>query len=313
MNTSRTKLCLGLLAAGVWSLSSAPSLEGQQLEPPYSVEELRIMITSPMTESRVAQLVTEGCLDFVLDAFIIADLREAGASLDLIGTLNEACVEVPEASLVEPEEDEPVVVTAPEEVVEAPSRRTRRYGGFYGPGSWLRLQYGKIGETESGAISWANNASGAVEFGLSGGGSRLATNVGGFDTNLWNADTSLWLNLFLLQPSRDVPVGLYIGGLAGFNRAWVSDGFGEGQNRYRYGWESGLYGAIGNTDIVLIPRVAYQSTRIRVASTGMDIEPIPVKRVIMGAEILVSGIAPGVFVDISDGETLTIFALTFTF
>lgn len=75
-------------------LTAAPKLRAQaepDVNAPYSMEELLRLISSPTPEARVAQLVTQGCIAFALDAFRINDLRQAGASLELIGVLRRAC------------------------------------------------------------------------------------------------------------------------------------------------------------------------------------------------------------------------------
>lgn len=64
----------------------------QAVEAPYSVEEILFLLDSPMTQTRIGQLATEGCLDFDMNAFTIAELREGGAQLALIEVLNAACV-----------------------------------------------------------------------------------------------------------------------------------------------------------------------------------------------------------------------------
>lgn len=87
MTSMRTKGAALFLA-----MSVAVPLHAQAVDPPYSIEELKFLIGSPMSEARVGQLVVEGCIEFAMNAFVISELREAGASLDLIGTLNDACV-----------------------------------------------------------------------------------------------------------------------------------------------------------------------------------------------------------------------------
>ena len=284
------------------------------MAPPYSVEALIVMISN-LSEDRVAQLAIENCLGFELDAFNTLDLVNAGASAELIRRLGQACLgQASEPTPAAPPRT-PARVAEPEteerEEASQSARVSRISGpGFYGSNSWFRLHYGMIDETKSGGLSWATMASNFAEFGLWGVVSRTP----GFgDLIVWDTDAGLSLNLFLFQPNGRRPLGLYVGGLASFGRSFLADAFGDGINRYMYGWEAGLLGRIGSDELSFIPRAAYRSARHQFASSDVDAEPWTVETIIMGFEAKLQNAVPGVFVHLSDGTRLTILSLTFAF
>ena len=92
----------------------------------------------------------------------------------------------------------------------------------------------------------------------------------------------------------------------------MSDAFSDGIDRWRYGWEAGVFGRVGNDRFALIPRAVLQKTKHDLAS-GEDTEAWNVRTIIMGAEAKLGGLVPGVFVHLTDGTTLTIIGLTFAF
>jgi hypothetical protein len=69
----------------------ATPVAAQPVQAPYSLEEVKLLLASPIAQERVEQLVRYGCIEFALDAVAINELREAGATLALIGAIREAC------------------------------------------------------------------------------------------------------------------------------------------------------------------------------------------------------------------------------
>lgn len=302
------------------SLFAPHGARAQEIAPPYSVDELLLMLQGPQTQDRIAELVSSGCIEFEMDAFVILDLRAEGAGDALIDALNDACVEDPTtvAAREQPvgapatperaEEEEPRIVTAP-----ASSRRTLTGRGFYGSGRWLRLHYSSLEQTKSAGITWAKMTSGAVEFALWGEGAQ--TTVEGpavEDLKVWDTDLGMSLNLFLVQPSSGFPLGFYLGGLGGLSRSWADGAFDEGVNRYRYGWDVGAFGRLGNDDISLVPRVVRRWTKNN-STSDLVTEPWVVETIILGAEANLGGFVPGVFLHLVDDTSRTVIAVTFAF
>jgi hypothetical protein len=298
----------------------ASQANAQGVEAPYTLEEVRLLVASPMTEERIAQVLSEGCITFEMDAFTANELRAAGASLTLIRALNEACVRSEEVAsppaaaatpppVPAPAAGEPAVVRA----TEATSPRAAMGPGFYGEATWVRLEYSSLDDTKSGGITWARMTSSAFQIALWGTAGRTETvGIGLGDVQLWDADTGLSLSLFLLRPRPELPVGLHVGALASFSRAWLSESFSDGTNRYRYGWEAGAFGRIGEGDIALVPRITYRSTRNQLLG-DIETEPFDRDLVILGIELKLLGVVPGVFFQRSEGQSLTIVGLTFAF
>ena len=175
MDRDRSGLLLAFLVGASVLGTDRVAAQAPAVDAPYSMEELLFLVNSPMADARVGSLVAEGCLSFEMDAFSITELRQAGASLELIGTLNEACV-VQEAAPAQPPvtTPPPATSTPASTATPAPATTTRRLSGpgFYGSNSWLRLHYGSIDETRSGGISWGTMSGDFAEFGLWGAGSK---------------------------------------------------------------------------------------------------------------------------------------------
>lgn len=300
------------------AFATPTAARAQDITPPYSVDEIRLMLQGPQSQERIAELASAGCIEFEMDAFVILDLRADGASDALIDALNNACVaeatadppEQAEATPGEatPQEEEPRVVTAP-----ASSRRALTGRGFYGTGQWVRLHYSSLDETKSAGIAWGKMVSGAFEFALSGSASQeTIESAAPEELNAWDADIGMSLNLFLVQPSGDFPLGLYLGGLAGLARTWTDGTFDEGLNRYRYGWETGAFGRLGNDAVSFVPRVAWRWAKNR-STSDLIPDPWVVETIIVGAEAKFAGFVPGVFLHLSDDTSRTVVAVTFAF
>jgi hypothetical protein len=156
-------------------------------------------------------------------------------------------------------------------------------------------------------------ASSFAEFSLSGTGAQAISGTPTFDEfTLWDADVGMSFNLFLLQPKAELPLGLYLGGLAGVSRAWLDGAFGDGQNRYRYGWEAGAFGRIGTDDVALVPRIAWRWSKNKLISELVT-EPWVLETTVIGVEGKLGGFVPGVFVHLADSANLTVIAVTIAY
>lgn len=198
-------------------------------------------------------------------------------------------------------------------VESAAVRRSLTGSGFYGSESWFRLDYSTFEQMKSYGATWATMTSGVAEFGLWGAGAQTTTNSPTLGEQVvWEGDVGMSLNLFLLQPSVDRPLGLYLGGLAGFSRGWLEGAFGDGLNSYQLGWEAGAFARVGTDNLTFIPRITRRSARVHVLSDAVT-GAISEQTIIMGAEAKLAVLVPGVFVHLSDGTSRTVLAVTFAF
>lgn len=313
----RTGPLLGRLGTAAALILAAPvAAQAQDIAPPYSFDEVRLMLQGPQSQERIGELVSAGCIEFEMDAFVILDLRAEGAGDALIDALNDACFaepvpaqrsgQPPTVASATPEE-EPTVVRAPA------TRRTLTGRGFYGRGRWLRFHYSKLDQTKSAGLTWAKMTSGAAEFALWGAGSQeTVTGPATEELQFWDADIGMSLNLFLVQPSSGFPIGFHLGGLAGLARAWTDGAFDDGVNRYRYGWEVGAFGRVGTDAVSFVPRISRQWAKNKSTSDVLP-DSWVVETIILGAEANLGGFVPGVFLHLADDTSRTVLAVTFAF
>ncbi len=199
-------------------------------------------------------------------------------------------------------------------------------GGLYGQGSWARLAFSSTeGMHPGGELVWAKMLSPIVEFrneisarrrsegtlpgieNLGGGGSHSGDSAAE-DDPVWDMEIAGALSFYVLQPSRELPLGIHLGGSGDWTRylGSIIPSVGKFQT-IGYGGEIGGFyrGLKGN-----VVRVAIQVGRIRYSGDSDNFTESLVN-VLVGVEPRLGGIHLGAWGGRQNGQTFLKAGLVF--
>ena len=217
-----------------------------------------------------------------------------------------------------------------------------RTGGLYDVHSWTRFHFDTQESVQALGAQYGVMVGRIGEFEANLIGSRTSFS----DDDIYGLDLTLRYNLYFLQPSENLPVGVYGSAIGAFQHMFPPEGettveifdrpagdvFASPvdvpaplltssspcacnihENVVRYGGEVGGFFRLDLGSVALIPRVAYQWTNIQPVGDVANNEPFSASSILGGMDFLFGKVAPGFRVTRTEEVNLVSIGLAFPF